>query len=91
MMNRRGGDERRKINQIVDRAVQKARAPGSSSFASPSTSTGGTATISPAVEGNFTEPDENGNTIHGFMLGVDTLGQTNARLRVKGDKNRYYG
>ena len=80
MMNRKAFDERRKINQIVNRAVQKARAPGSSGFATPTSSTGGTATISPAITGTFTLPDENGNTLHGFMLDVDTLDSDEARL-----------
>lgn len=79
MINRRAAEERRKVQQIIDRAVQRARAPGSS-FGTSSTQTGGTATVSPAITGTFTMPDENGNTLHGFMLDVDTLDSDTARL-----------
>ncbi len=90
MINRRARDERRKVAQIIERAVQKSRAPGSPTFGGPVSSISGTVTTSPAL-GGATVPDADGNTIHGFMLGVDALAQTGARLRVQGEPNRYYG
>jgi hypothetical protein len=83
--------ERRKIREVIARAVQKSRVPGAPSLGTtPGAQYSTGIYISPGIQGdNYT--DENGNPIRSFMLGVDALGDPHRPLMVKGKKRRFYG
>lgn len=80
MYNRVEFDNRKAANRIKDEAVARDYRPGDASFATPSSSPGGTASVSPSLTGDFTYPDENGNTVRPFMLDVDQMDDPTARL-----------
>jgi hypothetical protein len=80
MASRRNFERQNKVQEIINVAVEKSRRPGDGAFASPSSSTGGTATVSPAIDGSYTYPDEDGNTIRPFMLDQDRMDDPTARL-----------
>jgi capsule polysaccharide export protein KpsE/RkpR len=66
------------LQPVVERAVELSR--DSNSTQRDYASGRGVATH----EDSFTQTDEDGNTIHDFILSVDTLGDLNAELRVEG-------
>lgn len=86
-INRMARKEKRKVEEIIGRAVEKSHVPGQPSLGA-STTAG--AVISPNID-SIDYANEEGESVRSFMLGVDALGDPTRPLSVQGRKKNYYG